>query len=277
LSYIKEPVFQQNKELKMKVRCLLIGMTVLFVFGLLTTSSYAKIDQKTIVGMWLFDDGSGTIATDSSGNKINGTLMNGPKWVDGKFGKALEFDGVDDYVSVPGSFSLQPTKVCTISTWIYPRNAASPSTDMAIISLGTAAPRYYMTKSSINFQCRIQTKTGVNLTFYTGSAEFDKWQHVAYTYDGANIRLYVNGALVGTKEASGDILTDDKDFRIADWPGGARNFNGLIDEVAVFNVTLTEDDIKNIMNNGLGKSIVMAAVFPKGKLTSTWAGIKARD
>jgi hypothetical protein len=62
----------------------------------------AKIDPKNIVGMWLFDEGKGDIAKDSSENGNDGELMNDPKWVDGKKkpSKALEFDGKDDYVIV---------------------------------------------------------------------------------------------------------------------------------------------------------------------------------
>ena len=57
--------------------------------------------DPTLVGWWWFDDGVGTTAADSSGYKNNGTLTNGPMWVAGKFGKAMQFDGVDDYVTVP--------------------------------------------------------------------------------------------------------------------------------------------------------------------------------
>ncbi len=222
----------------MKVKLLLFGIVVLFIFGALTMPSYARIDPKTIIGMWLFDDGKGTLAKDFSENKIDGTLMNGPKWSEGKFGKAVELDGVDDYINVSGSSGLQPTKEFTISAWVYPRNAASPSNDMAIVALGATAPRYYVTKSSSNYQCRIQTKTGVNLTYFCGSAVYDEWQHVVYTYDGVKIRVYANGALVGTKEADGDILNDDKNFYIGNWPGGARNFNGLSLMKSLFSMLL---------------------------------------
>jgi hypothetical protein len=73
----------------MKARCLLIGLVVLFVGGMLANSTHAAIDPKTIVGLWLFDEGSGNTAKDSSGNKNDGAFMGKPAWVDGKFGKAL--------------------------------------------------------------------------------------------------------------------------------------------------------------------------------------------
>ncbi len=85
----------------------MVRLTIAAVISLVVISlrfagiSSAKIDPKNIVGMWLFDEGKGDIAKDSSGNKNDGTLMNDPKWVDGKKkpGKALEFDGKDDWAT----------------------------------------------------------------------------------------------------------------------------------------------------------------------------------
>ena len=86
---------------------------ILMFYGL----SYAKIDLATCVGMWLFDEGKGDVAKDSSGNQNDGTLKNGPKWVTGKSGTALEFDGIDDYVEIPDSASLR-VQSFTLSAWI---------------------------------------------------------------------------------------------------------------------------------------------------------------
>ena len=74
---------------------------------ILTGISDAKVDLNTAVGMWLFDEGSGNIAKDSSGNGNDGQLTNGPKWVQGRFVRALEFDGKDDYVKISSSASLR--------------------------------------------------------------------------------------------------------------------------------------------------------------------------
>ncbi len=103
----------------MKLRFLLIGVAVLFIVGLLTSSSYAKVDPKTCVGMWLLDDNKGNTTIDSSGNKNDGKLTGGPKWVDGKVAKALEFDGVGSYVDIPNSESLN-SGTFTIVLWFKP-------------------------------------------------------------------------------------------------------------------------------------------------------------
>ena len=72
----------------MKFRFLWIGIIVLFIAGVLTAPSYAKLDPETLVGMWMFDEGTGKTAKDGSANKNDGVLTQNPKWVDGKFGKA---------------------------------------------------------------------------------------------------------------------------------------------------------------------------------------------
>jgi hypothetical protein len=105
----------------MRVRYLLISVAVLFAAGVLTASSYAKTNPKTCVGMWLFDEGNGNIAKYSSENMNNGTLMNDPKWVDGKFGKALSFTGVDDYVVIPKGAAMleQQFSQMSFAAWVY--------------------------------------------------------------------------------------------------------------------------------------------------------------
>ena len=84
-----------------------------------------EIDLKTATGIWLFDEGKGKIASDLSGQKGDGKLQKGSKWVKGKFGQALEFDGKDDYVQIQPSDQYNPKNAkdnCefTISFWMYP-------------------------------------------------------------------------------------------------------------------------------------------------------------
>ena len=97
----------------------IIALLSLMVFSLLFAGSvYAKIDPKTVVGLWLFNEGKGDTAKDSSGNGNDGTLMIKPKWIDGKFGKALEFDGVASYVDCGNNEIMTMTKEVTVEFWI---------------------------------------------------------------------------------------------------------------------------------------------------------------
>ncbi|MCD6505613.1 hypothetical protein J7M22_03210 [Candidatus Poribacteria bacterium] len=100
----------------MKIISVCLSLTAI-LFLLSVGSSSAKLDPATCVGAWLFDEGSGTVAKDSSGNGNDGTIKGGAKWVDGKFGKALEFNGVDSCVSTDKAL-LEKVPEFTIVLWV---------------------------------------------------------------------------------------------------------------------------------------------------------------
>ena len=87
----------------MRGEYVLAFLFALFAISILASPSYAEIDPETIVAFWSFDEGAGETAKDSSENKLDGELVGGPIWVDGKVAKALEFDGSDDY-----SLTIEP-------------------------------------------------------------------------------------------------------------------------------------------------------------------------
>ena len=244
----------------MKVKCLLICVAVLFIVGLLTTSSYAKIDPKTCIGMWLLDEGSGNVAKDSSGNKNDGKFVEDPKWVDGKFGKALEFDGVDSYVV--------NSKVGSTGAW----QAIMAKRDGASYSYG------------INLMMgafQVYTSGASGIAGFAYNLPKNEWVFVCGTMSKGPTELYINGELFGTGGSGGGVsaiaenpLTIAESFRAKVAFGNAEIFNGIIDEVAVFNVVLTTDDIKTIMTKGLGAATGLAAVEPSDKLAATWASVK---
>ena len=104
--------------------------SIVYVSVLLTTlifmiQSNAKIDPKSAAGAWLFDEESGKVAKDSSDNGYDGMFMGegNPKWVDGKFGKALDFNGSTDYVEVDSEPGLNITGDITIMAWFFKRPA----------------------------------------------------------------------------------------------------------------------------------------------------------
>jgi hypothetical protein len=201
----------------MKVRYLLTGVVVMFVVGLLlAVSSEAKIDPKIIAAMWLLDEGKGDKTKDSLGVGNNGILKNAPKWVDGKFGKALEFDGVNQYVDCGIDASLDLTGDFTIVAWI---------------------------------------------NFEDPKHAYDYSQIVSRTDGGGNITFPSSNQPTGIgRSPARDLLP----------------YKGIIDDVAVFTQALTKTDVKNIMNQGLERSLGLSAVLPVGKLAATWANIKTR-
>ena len=106
-------------------RFTIFSISFLVISMMFVGMSNAAIDPETCIGMWLFDEGKGDTAKDSSDNGNDGTLMNGAEWVDGKFGDGVSFDGVDDFVEL----AIQPDPIVdgfTFSAWVM-RNADNPS------------------------------------------------------------------------------------------------------------------------------------------------------
>jgi hypothetical protein len=101
-----------------------------------------------------------------------------------------------------------------------------------------------------------------------------QWTYVAATYDGEKVVLYIDGEVDKEQPATGEMMVNDKDV----WIGASefwtpRFFDGIMDEAALFNVPLSQDDIVTLMDTGIGGIL---AVSPAGKLTNTWAGVKAQ-
>lgn len=256
------------------VRNLTIKCVILIFISLIITNiSYAKIDPDTIVGMWLFDEGSGKITKDSSGNGDDGEI-NGAKWVKGQFNTALEFNGTTDAVVCPDNESLDITDAITVSAWI--KTPQPTKNFQMIVTHGQAVweLRFNAATGTVHFCAQIngvwidQTEYSTN-TILTA----DTWYNVVGTFDGSTIITWLNGEDDGHYDVSGSMPLTDIAVNIGRRvEGGDYFYIGAIDEVAIFNVALPEDDVKSLMN-GLTNVI---AVSPLGQVADTWANIKAR-
>ena len=252
-------------------RLSLICISIIVISLMLIGQSFAKIDPETCVGIWLFDEGSGTTAKDSSGNKNDGTLKNGPKWVEGKFGKALEFDG-GNYVEVPASASFSYEKGYSFAIWFKANRV-----DVQQGQIGQNGGGQYINFWMNSNQLRWETDNGQNF-YSTVLIQANQWYHAVGTYDFSTglAKIYINGQF--DKEIS---FTSDKNFTaipviIGSYGVGSYPFNGTIDEVAIFNVPLLEGDIQTIMTKGLERALGITAVSPAGKLTTTWSSVKSQ-
>jgi hypothetical protein len=202
-----------------------------------------------------FEDGSGTTATDSSGNSNTGTLVNTPTWVTtGRFGKALLFNGINQFVRVTDANSLRLTQSFTLSAWVQP--AASLATFKAVIYKdgGSNESPYSLYGVIGSFGgCTAGGYTGIVTVNGANGPEYSAcnslplqtgvWTHIAVTYDNATgqLKLYRMGALVQTTAASGymepSTVATPLDLRIGGSEFG-ENWQGLIDEVRVYNKAL---------------------------------------
>jgi hypothetical protein len=210
--------------------------------------------SSDLVGLWHFDEGSGTAASDDSDYGNHGTLKptgSEPSWVVvGKLGGALSFDGTNDYVEVPDSLSLDVDDV-TIEAWIY-IDATIGTGQRNVVRKGHLGDRCYGLDIGVPGARKI--RGWVNKGPAGGSTALvanglttlttGQWHHVAMTYDGTNVRVYVDGVLDGTSGVgAGDIFDNALSVRIGGQAsgdnGGALAFKGKIDEVRIYKIALT--------------------------------------
>ena len=234
----------------------------------------AKIDPKTIVGLWLFNEGKGDVAKDSSDNRNDGTLVNSPKWAKkGKFSNALEFDGQNNYVSASDESLPMEDQPRTLVAWTKP---ASSFNGFAIYYGTTGAPWFGCVYLGIydigqGFKAAIiGTCGGGSNVGGTSALDDGKWRHLAATFDGDTWSFYVDGSLESTGSSPTNTVSREE-LRIGLSEEDDQGFHGVIDEVAIFNVALTLDDIKSVMTEGLSS---ITAVSPSGKLAATWGRLK---
>jgi len=254
-------------------RLTVVAISFILISLMFVGQSYAKVDLETASGIWLFDKGSGNVAKDFSGNGNDGEI-DGAKWVKGKFGDALEFD-VGTFVDCGNGESLNlEDNDLTIGAWIKQNDLTDYQMIFTKGKPGIGANKGY--------RLRIEDG-GAPLFTVTGDAETDlksgkplpkaeEWYHVAGVKDAKNMTIYVNGEAWGAQGNSPPGSTDnDIPLQIGRGVDSNWYFHGALDEVFIFPVALSLDDIKTIMNQGF-KSL--ADVSPSGKLATTWAQIK---
>ena len=213
-------------------------------------------DSSTI-GLWHFDDGTGTTALDSSGNNNDGTLspnLSGPTWTTGQVGSALDFDGVDDHVHIPDSgFTI------AIELWFYPTEY--PTDYDCLIWIETQSGGYHRGIWGAG-NGRLYFQPGGSYgTAWVSDIEYslNQWTYVATNIyqQGSNIiqEVYINGALTTTHTYPSATMWSNAGYYRIGGDNIGRNFKGMIDEVAVCNRAFTVEEIQQHYNNGNGIEI----------------------
>lgn len=197
-----------------------------------------------------FDEGSGSQATDSSFQGNHGTLLNNPTRTTGQSGGALSFDGSNDAVSVAASSSLNNLSAVTISAWMRPNNVGENS--FGRILQKENGPKLFLTSTNqLSFEVPYSTAS-LNRQTANNVVSYGTWTHVVVTWDGSatgsNVHIYLNGTEVSsyafTRNGSG-TRTDDSTgvLNIGNNASQDRTFNGLLDEVSIYNRALTPAEV----------------------------------
>ena len=228
--------------------------------------------DDTLVLCLSFDEGTGDVAHDSSPHGFD-AKVSGATWVEGKFGKALRFDGADDFVSVGDAPELRLLNGGTIMAWIYLEGQGASVWPRIIC-------KELQTGSNGGYHMPIDWNRGRLLRFVIDGGggtsvgdplEFKTWYHVAVAFDGEKVRFYTNGEKIEEVPQEKPTPDTQAEMQIGNSPVGVRPFQGIIDEVRIWSRALSDDEILEQMKIGTKQLI---PVNPRAKLSTTWAEIK---
>ena len=217
------------------------------------TVNYNVAQPAGLVAAYGFNETSGSTVGDVSGNNNTGTLGSGvTRTTQGKFGGALVFNG-SSFVTAPHAASLNLTSGMTLSAWVFPTVTATnwgtaimkeqPSWFTYALYAGSPANRPNIYIFTTNGESGIESPVGMAL---------NTWSHLAATYNGATLNIYVNGALVASQTMTGSILTSTSPLRIGGNNVWGEYFTGRLDEVRVYNRDLSQAEIQSDMNIAVG-------------------------
>ena len=255
-----------------------LTLTCISLFCLVSFISIAEAGGAGIAGTWLFEETSGKTVKDLVGGN-DGTIKGSvEREANGKFGRALKFPGKgDSYVTIPYNdvFDSDPY---TFTAWVQLEAA---SWQYIAWQNGLTWPEPH-TKRHLDIWVH-DADYPVIMWSVEGGADYGSmdgktiiadgsWHHIAKSSDGKMIRLFIDGKLDGEKELGGKLVVNGED---ALWIGarpGDVAATGLFDEVGFFTEALSEDDLAQVMTEGLAS---YAAVSPSGKIAATWGQIKS--
>src|SRR3989338_7380524 len=236
-----------------------IGLSATFVAlapNAATAVSLRAASNLGLVGYWTFDEGTGLRANDFRGKNNYGTLSGTtkPTWVSGKHGKALSFDGTSGYVDAGNQSSVNLTTAITASVWIKYNVDPKTLRYNGIISKQVSTNAYQLQTYSTDGRIEFVIGTGVTAAASISNTVLKQgaWYHIVGTFDGSNVRMYVNGIADGTPAPYvGTIPISSNNLVIGkNYDGTNKFFNGLIDDVRIYSRALSAAEVYNLYKSG---------------------------
>jgi hypothetical protein len=219
--------------------------------------------SRAPVAAYSFDAGEGTTTEDLTGNEHNGVIKGASWFANGKYGKALSFDGEDDVVTVPDTADLRLEEF-TLEAWVRPVNCGLLEPVVAKLHDEELGYALYAGGDSNAGRPEGYILDGKEIDSHavdSNALPRHAWSHIAVTRDGAELRLYVDGELVDTGWASAVMAGGEGPMQI----GGNESFvnpeyfEGLIDEVRIYNRALGEEELRQTMEAALSTATTEAA------------------
>ncbi|WP_428938320.1 FG-GAP-like repeat-containing protein [Fontivita pretiosa] len=201
-----------------------------------------------LVAAYAFEESSGNSVQDSSGMGNVGTISGATRTTAGKNGAALVFDGVNDWVTIADSSSLDLTTAMTLQAWVLPTSSTGKQDVIIKEGVGTEMYNLYARSDNGGPEANVHVN-GANRMAEGAALPLNTWSHLAATYDGATLRLFVNGALSASLAVAGTITTSDGALRIGGNSLWGEFFAGRIDDVRIYNRALSVSEIQADMNS----------------------------
>lgn len=251
-----------------------IAVSIILTVLCINISAWAINNDESLMLYLPFDKDDGDKSIDASGNDLE-AVFHGATWSkDGKIGGCIHLADTEKYVEIAAVPELDITDAITIQTWFLPEQNQGDSNLMGRRTGGNVGG--YCLQWSSNPTKSPQIETWMYVGKWQGSRskqtikpDLNEWHHVASTYDGDKVRQYIDGKLDVEYSAPGKLNSVDIVFRIGRSQTPLAGTVGYVDEVAIYNRALSEDEVNEDMNKG-----VFFAVDPSGKLATTWANLK---
>ena len=273
-----------------------LGIIILFVGAGVVPNIYAdninnnKADKTAsltsgLVAYWNFDEGSGTTVHDSSGNGNEG-MNNGATWVsDGVQGGALNFDGSNDYVDFSSPVLSQPPY--SVCAWVKPDSLSDGKNHYIIANGGEIGTHngffidiewQEVYNGDYSFGVGVESIFKGHSTYHPASTD---WAFLCGTWDGiadlTHIKLYMNGVLVGSSVTNPPVAGSVLNLIIGSSSNNKGYFDGLIDEVRIYNGVLTEKEVQDLYNilefsiqGGRGINLNINNIGPSNAINVDW-------
>ena len=243
--------------------------------------------DPSLVGCWLMDEGSGTVANDGGALPANNATWTGaPAWVAGQSGGAISLNGTSQYGSTPDEASLDIANQITLAAWIKPEQYATQ--DLVKKATNGSVDGYELTLSTTKTDDPPSSqKVFVRFNQFTSGDTYrvnslndypinGTWIHVAATYDGSMIRLYVNGVQESSLAANIAIVANGVPLSLGAESNGGRKFKGALDQVRVYNRALSAQEVAGLVAGSLPPT-GLACTDLAAKPTTTTSGEKPQS
>ncbi len=242
------------------------------LFGALAALALSLIQVNSsaaeLIGLWHADGN----ADDASGQGNHGTMVNDATYARDGDRQAFSFDGKGDKILLSGN-PLSSLSQFTYVAWVKPVKGLNElfSRSGGGIATGEIFACFINNNGSLSWALNDLPNLAGLAETRRGLIVFDQWQHVALTRDGSTIKVYINGEEMSSHtdlRAANSVMEDPLQF--GDWVAAGYSYNGLIDEIGLFDTALSQGDIQRIMTNGLaGGATAVEAI--------SWGQVKADE